>query len=599
MIPAVTNHLWQSTLFAALAGLLTLALRKNRAQTRYWVWMAASMKFAVPFAFLVMLGGHLSWRAAPAMVRPNLAVAIADTARSFVAPVVAATPAAARGGGPDPLRTIVFVWACGVLAVLGHWLVRWLRVRAVVRSATPLDFEFPVPVRTSNSLIEPGVFGILRPVLLLPQGMRERLTPEQLRAILIHEATHIRRRDNLTGFLHMLVAAFFWFHPLVWWIGARLVDERERACDEEVLRDGSEPEVYAEGILNICKLYVESPLVCVSGVTGANLKKRIEAIMTNQRSESLNRARKAMIAAAGVAAIALPLAVGIVHAPLMRAQEVDWQTAAGGKMAFEVASVKLDTGQFRPPKFPLDTGNAYTPTSQFSADFPVLTYIHFAYKVDFTQQQRESMLARLPKWIDSDRFAIEARTNGIPTKDQMRLMMQSLLADRFQLKVHFETQETAVFALTLAKAGKPGPKLRPHSEGPPCDDPEAAPEKGAKADTGVFPDRCEVQALIVRGRQMMAGSRNTTMDQLAEVLSGLGRLGRPMVDRTGITGRIDYRMDFRGEPDPMAPPDANAPPDPGPTFMEALHEQLGLKLEPAKAQLRVLVIDRVERPSEN
>ena len=209
------------------------------------------------------------------------------------------------------------------------------------------------------------------------------------------------------------------------------------------------------------------------------------------------------------------------------------------------------------------------------------------------------MLAHLPRWIESDRFAIEARTNGIPTKDQVRLMMQSLLADRFQLKVHFETQETAVLALTLAKPGKPGPKLRPHSEGPPCDDPEAAPAKGGKAGAGVFPDTCEEQALIVRGRQAMAGSRNTTMDQLAEVLSGLGRLGRPVVDRTGITGRIDYRMDFVGEPNPMAPPDANAPPDPGPTFMDALHEQLGLKLEPTKTPLRVLVIESVNRPTEN
>src|SRR5713101_345537 len=70
--------------------------------------------------------------------------------------------------------------------------------------------------------------------------------------------------------------------PLVWWIGAKLVEERERACDEEVLSLGSEPHVYAGGIVNVCKLYVESPLVCVSGVTGSNLNKRIEAIMTNR-----------------------------------------------------------------------------------------------------------------------------------------------------------------------------------------------------------------------------------------------------------------------------------------------------------------------------
>ena len=74
----------------------------------------------------------------------------------------------------------------------------------------------------------------------------------------------------------MVVQAIFWFHPLVWWIGARLVDERERACDEDVIRLGSEPEVYAESILKTCEFYVESPLACVAGVTGSDLKKRIE-----------------------------------------------------------------------------------------------------------------------------------------------------------------------------------------------------------------------------------------------------------------------------------------------------------------------------------
>ena len=167
--------------------------------------------------------------------------------------------------------------------------------------------------------------------------MRERLTPEQLRAILIHEATHVRRRDNLTGFLHMLVAAVFWFHPLVWWIGARLVDERERACDEEVLREGSEPEVYAEGILNICKLYVESPLVCVSGLTGANLKKRIEAIMTNQRAESLTLARRRRSPLSAWRRSRCRLRLGSPTRRSCERRKPNWQTAAGGKMAFEVA----------------------------------------------------------------------------------------------------------------------------------------------------------------------------------------------------------------------------------------------------------------------
>jgi uncharacterized protein (TIGR03435 family) len=89
------------------------------------------------------------------------------------------------------------------------------------------------------------------------------------------------------------------------------------------------------------------------------------------------------------------------------------------------------------------------------------------------------------------------------------------------------------------------------------------------------------------------------MDELAGVLSGLGRLDRPVVDQTGLSSRIDYEMEWTREPDPAGPPDANPPPDQGPAFLEALREQLGLKLESTKAPLRVLVIDHIERPSEN
>ena len=92
----------------------------------------------------------------------------------------------------------------------------------------------------------------------------------------------------------------------MWWIGARLLEERERACDEEVVRQGNQPDVYAEAILNVCKLYAASPLACVSGVTGANLKRRIEAIMINRRGEKLNRAKKVLLAAAAAAVLASP-----------------------------------------------------------------------------------------------------------------------------------------------------------------------------------------------------------------------------------------------------------------------------------------------------
>src|SRR5262249_35922462 len=149
---------------------------------------------------------------------------------------------------------------------------------------------------------EPGVFSVFRTVLLLPDSIVDRLAPAELQAILAHELCHVRRRDNLAALMHMAVEAVFWFHPLVWWLGARLMDERERACDEEVLRMGSEAEAYAEGILKVCELYLQSPLRCVPGVTGANLKKRIEVIMANRPMLSLNLPKKLGLTLAGILA---------------------------------------------------------------------------------------------------------------------------------------------------------------------------------------------------------------------------------------------------------------------------------------------------------
>ena len=189
--------------------------------------------------------------------------------------------------------------------------------------------------------------------------------------------------------------------------------------------------------------------------------------MKNRSVPGLTFGKKVALAIAGAAALTVPVFMGFLNAPAIRAQdEADWQTKAGGKMAFEVASVKLDSGAFRPPNFPLDNSDAYRPVgSRFSADFPLQTYISFAYKLSLSPSQREAMLAHLPRWVATDRYAIDARAAGTPSKDQMRLMMQSLLADRFQLAVHFETQTGSAYAMVLAKAGKTGPQLRPHSEG--------------------------------------------------------------------------------------------------------------------------------------
>src|SRR5216683_1124979 len=338
MIGELNNHLWQSTLFAAVAGLLTVAFRKNRAQVRYWLWLSASFKFFIPFSLLMSLGSHLEWTpAAKKIAAPSVSLAIEQVTQPFPeAMPVAPSMAGTRDWVPI---AILGVWACGFAAIALMRLRAWLSIRAAVRSSTPVAIPAKVEIRScirsAGGLLEPGVVGVLRPILLLPAGIEERLTPPQLEAVLAHELWHVRRRDNLFASIHMIVEAIFWFHPLVWWIGAKLVEERERACDEEVLSLGSEPHVYAEGIVNVCKLYVESPLVCVSGVTGSNLKKRIEAIMSNRIVLRLNFAKKIALTVAGIAALAVPIAIGVMNAPLIRAQSA---TAATPK--FEASSIK-------------------------------------------------------------------------------------------------------------------------------------------------------------------------------------------------------------------------------------------------------------------
>jgi len=597
-LPMLADHLWQSTLFAGVAGLLTLVLKKNDARVRYGVWLAASCKFLVPFSLLIALGGHVRWRPAPATLLSNLSVVIDEVSQPFAAPAISSHLLAQASPSVSPLPALLsFIWACGFLGIAWSWWVRWRRIRAAARAGLPVQLGIPIRAISSATVLEPGVCGIFRPILLLPNGIFDRLTPSQLKGVIAHELSHVRHWDNLIATIHMFVETVFWFHPLVWWIGKRMVAERERACDEEVLELGYEPRIYVEGILNVCKLYLDSPLECVSGISGSNLKQRVQTILANRMVHKMSLAKKVALGVAGTAALVIPLVIGIMNAPVVSAQTTmpPWQTAAGGKMAFEVASIRQRPpgAPFTPPNFPLSNENAYTATGgRFAANFPVVVYITFAYKLSLTQEQRQAMIAHLPKWVASDPFIIQAKApNSSPTKDQMRLMVQSLLADRFQLTVHYETREAPVLALTLVKPGKTGPKLIPHSDGPPCD---------ATPDPSVFPSRCEATARQQGPGGFFGGARNMTLEMIASALPSLGGLDRPVIDHTGLRGNFDYRLEWLPEPNGARPPDPAGQPDlQGTTFLQALHDQLGLKLEPTKSAIQTLVVDHIERPSEN
>ncbi len=283
------------------------------------------------------------------------------------------------------------------------------------------------------------------------------------------------------------------------------------------------------------------------------------------------------------------------------AAQTDWQKAAGGHMQFEVASVRVDTGEFKPPSFPLSADDSFTDTGGlFRADFPVIVYIQFGYKLALTREQTNAVLDKMPGWARSDRFLIEARAEGHPTKDQYRLMVQSLLADRFGLKLHFEPREVPVFEMVLAKPGKLGPNLKPHSEGPPCEGSTFDSIK-SEAEAKVFPRMCGAfAARDLPDGNVLVASRNTTMGLIAGMTGPGFDVGRPVLDKTGLTGRYDFSLQYSiaaSRAARVASPDATTPA--GTPFQEALQEQLGLKLLPGKAVLQLPVVDALERPSEN
>ncbi len=132
----------------------------------------------------------------------------------------------------------------------------------------------------------------------------------------------------------MLVEALFWFYPMVWLIGARLIVERERACDESVLARGHDREVYAGGILKVCKFCLQSPLACAVGMSGGNLGHRVRQIMTAPDARALPGAKKLLLASAASITLLLPVMAGLIASPLPQAiNQVSRSVAAAADQA--------------------------------------------------------------------------------------------------------------------------------------------------------------------------------------------------------------------------------------------------------------------------
>ena len=433
------------------------------------------------------------------------------------------------------------------------------------------------------------MFGIVRPRLLWPRAISERLTDEQLEAVLAHELCHLRRGDNLAAMLHIAVQTVFWFHPLTWWIGARLIDERERACDEEVIRRGSERETYAESILKTCQFFVESPLSCVSGVTGSDLKKRIEEIMTKDSVSSTGLWSKALLTLAGVLAFVTPVAVGALNPPAQTRE----LPAPATLPAFEAVSVRPNVSEGPGGR----GGGAMRPQQYAVQNATLKTILRRAFgatgqapgnTLDLLDQQ----VVGGPEWVTTDKFDITASTTTATDPERMRLMVHRMLAERFQLKAHWEQREMPVYVMTMARPdGRPGPGMTLKSDVECEKGRGAGPPPMPQPGEPMPPPRCG--AILFGPGQLVAGG--LPLDWFASTLSTvpvISGIDRPVINRTNLKGNYAFELKF------AAPLNQNPDPE-RPQLMTAMEEQLGIRMESTRAPVDVLVIDSVAKPTPN
>jgi uncharacterized protein (TIGR03435 family) len=622
--PALADHLWQSSLFALAAALLTLTLRKNHARARYWLWLAASVKFLIPFSWLISFGDKISWmRAAPVMANADSYLAVEQISQPFTRRGMDAisTPTTLSNFSHWLPAILAAVWLAGFIAVLLTWFSRWRLIASQVMNAVPLHegrevealqrvqhssgIRKQIQMLLSKTMLEPGIFGLLSPVLVWPKGITERLENAHLEAILAHELWHVRRRDNLAAAVHMLVEAIFWFHPLVWWLGARMVDERERACDEEVLDLGSERQVYAESILKVCEFCVGSPLACVAGVTGADLKKRMVHIMSEHVARKLDFSKKLLLTTMAVAALVAPVAFGLLHATPVRAQSAN-DEAATSTTAYGSVSI-TPSHEAQSPTYAGDKTHMVrmmmAPNKFDAVNVTLRAVIQEAYGVQANQ------ITGGPDWLDTAAYDIQAKTNRPEgqkvivddRKIENQRMLQAMLADRAKLVLHRETVTLPSYALVVSENGS---KLQPaqltgnEKFKVPEHDSTMTMEHNEKivADhKGMSAHRMVMQ--MDAGNEVIGVSANgISTDEIAQQLAR--QLGTVVVNKTGLQGLYDFNLQWKSDGS-HASQESAADSTSNQSLLTAVEEQLGLKLELQNAATQVLVIDHIEKPAEN
>jgi beta-lactamase regulating signal transducer with metallopeptidase domain len=208
--------------FASIVCLAALALTsgsRGSATTKYWIWAAASVNFFLPLGAILdrLLATHLSWARPIGIIGGPMNDMLQNAAAAAL---------------------LAVVWLLGATLMLVRLCRRILAERGSTREERPGFLAHGVPVQFAANGQGPEMAGVLRPRISLPDGIDRFLSEPEINAVLIHELTHARRRDNLTRLIYEAGLCVLWFHPLVWLAGSRLALYRELSCDERVIQSG-------------------------------------------------------------------------------------------------------------------------------------------------------------------------------------------------------------------------------------------------------------------------------------------------------------------------------------------------------------------------
>jgi beta-lactamase regulating signal transducer with metallopeptidase domain len=301
---------------------------------RYSLLLFTLVKFVLPGAALALLIKQAGIDATHLFASDGGGPASGLAISPFLSPVATppavfqAVEQAAPGSGPTAVAYVTaspnqsywyglltFVWIIGCAILFGSWLRQRRLLSAAVCAGkierSGREFETLQRVRSwlglrrevtlviSPQIAEPGVWRVLRPIVVLPEGISKQLNDSELETVMMHELVHVERWDNSVGIIQRIICCLLWFHPLIWLLDSRLLAEREQSCDDTVIRLSGDYRVYVSSITKVCRHSIGWGQPGLSSASGADLKKRIRRITaadTRRIPSALHRALLGVVA---------------------------------------------------------------------------------------------------------------------------------------------------------------------------------------------------------------------------------------------------------------------------------------------------------------